>query len=71
MEKEVFFMVYLHNEKTPTFKHETLKSAEIEAKRLSKMYAKKAFVLCTIKSFELIDFITHDCRPDNEFDLPF
>lgn len=71
MEKEIFYMVYLDNERTPTFKHKTLKSAEIEAKRLSKMYTKKAIVLCTIKSFELVDFNIHDCRPDNELDLPF
>ena len=31
MSKEVFFMVYLENERTPTYKHTNLESAETEA----------------------------------------
>ena len=64
MSKEVFFMVYLENERTPAYKHTTLESAETEAKRLSKQYEKKAFVLCSLKSFELVEFKVEDCRPD-------
>ncbi|MDP3443095.1 MAG: hypothetical protein Q8T08_09585, partial [Ignavibacteria bacterium] len=70
MSKEVFFMVYLENERTPTYKHSTLESAETEAKRLSKLNRKKAFVLCSLKSFEIIEFTVEDCRPDVD-DLPF
>ena len=69
MENQPFFMVYLENERTPTYKHTTLENAEIEAKRLSKEHRKKAFVLCSIKSFEINEFIVKDCRPDS--DLPF
>ncbi len=66
---ESFFMVYLEGERTPTYKHNSLPSAEAEAKRLVKEHGKKAFVLCTIKSFELNEFIVEDCRPD--YELPF
>jgi hypothetical protein len=68
MEKNVFFMVYVENEKTPTQKHETLTSAETEAKRLAKTSGKKAFVLCSLKSFEIVEFKEEDCRPKN-YDL--
>lgn len=67
--KKYFFMVYLEGCNTPTFKHECIESAEIEAKRLSKAYKKKAYVLCTLKSFEIVEFQTEDLRP--ETDLPF
>ena len=70
MPKQVFFMVYLENERTPTYKHTTLESAENEAKRLSKQYCKKAFVLCSLKSFEIVEFKVEDCRPDVD-ELPF
>ncbi|HRC03267.1 MAG TPA: hypothetical protein PLJ18_12490, partial [Niabella sp.] len=65
-----FFMVYLENERTPTFKHTTIQSAEQEAKRLSKQYDKKAFVLCSLKSFEFNEFIIKDCKPEID-ELPF
>ena len=70
MENNYFFMVYVENGLTPTYKHETLASAEIEAKRLSKKLGQKAFVLCTIKSFEVNEFTISDCRPGTE-ELPF
>lgn len=70
MSKQVFFMVYLENERTPTYKHSTLERAETEAKRLSKQYGKKAFVLCSLKSFEIVEFKVEDCRPDVD-ELPF
>lgn len=70
MKNQSFFMVYLENERTPTFRHSTLDGAEQEAKRLSKQYGKKAYVLCSLKSFEIVEFQVTDCRPDfNE--LPF
>jgi hypothetical protein len=70
MKNQHFFMVYLENESTPTFRHATLDGAETEAKRLSKQYGKKAFVLCSLKSFEIVEFQVKDCRPDID-DLPF
>lgn len=63
-------MVFLENERTPTCRHATLDGAEQEAKRLSKQYGKKAFVLCSLKSFEVNEFTIKDCRPDID-ELPF
>lgn len=64
-----FFMVYLEDERTPTYKHDSLLSAEIEAKRLAEAYSKKAYVLATVKSVEVNKFKIEDCRPETE--LPF
>ena len=61
-------MVYLEGERTPVYKHTSLEIAEAEAKRLSKQYFKKSFVLCSVKSFE-IEFKEGDCFPDEY--LPF
>ena len=70
--ENTFFMVFLEGERTPTYKHDTLESAENEAKRLAKLHGKKAFVLVTVKSFELNEFIEMDCRPkEEEIYLPF
>lgn len=69
MENQFFFMVYLENGRAPLFVYTTLESAETEAKRLAKEYRKKAFVLCSLKSFEVNEFTIKDCRPDS--DLPF
>jgi hypothetical protein len=69
MEMQSFFMVYLDGGDSPTWRHQTLESAEQEAKRLSKLFGKKAYVLCTIKSVEIVEFHIKDCRPD--FELPF
>jgi len=63
-------MVYLENGNNPAFMHTTLVSAENEAKRLSKLNNKKAYVLCSLKSFEIVEFKVEDCRPDVT-DLPF
>ena len=63
-------MVFLEGERTPTYKHENIESAETEAKRLSSLFKKKAYVLCTIKSVEENHYVIEDCRPDNS-DLPF
>lgn len=69
MTKQIFFMVFLEGERTAAYKHLSLESAEEEAKRLSRVHRKKAFVLCTLKSFEINEFIVEDCRPSDE--LPF
>ena len=70
MTNQHFFMVFLENERTPTYTHDTLDGAEQEAKRLSKQYGKKAFVLCSLKSFEIVEYKVKDCRPDIG-ELPF
>jgi len=70
MENQSFFMVFLEGERTPTYKHATLESAEQEAQRLSKQFRKKAYILCSLKSFEISEFIVKDCRPKID-DLPF
>lgn len=70
MENNYFFMVYVENGSVPSYKHETLASAETEAKRLSKKLGQKAFVLATLKSFEVNEFTINDCRPETE-ELPF
>ena len=70
MKNQHFFMVFLEDERTPTYRHATLDGAEQEAKRLSKQYGKKAFVLCSLKSFEVNEFTIKDCRPDID-ELPF
>ena len=49
-----FYMVYLENERTPTYKHPNIESAKTEAKRLARTYGKKAYILVSIKSIELI-----------------
>ena len=65
-----FFMVFLEGQGAPTYQHDNLLGAEQEAKRLSKKYGKKAFVLCILKSFEVLEFQENDCRPDPDW-LPF
>ena len=67
--KEVFYMVYMENGITPTYKHSTIEGAEAEAKRLSKLHGRETYVLCSLKSYSLVEFNIEDCRPD--IDLPF
>ncbi len=73
MAKDSFFMVYLQGERTPAFQHTSLPSAENEAKRLAKEHKKKAYVLCSIKSFEVSEFQVENCIPETNTvdDLPF
>ena len=63
-------MVFLEGERTPTVKYSVIELAENEAKRLAKTYNKKAFILCSLKSFEVNEFTVKDYRPDTD-DLPF
>ena len=70
MKNPTFYMVYLEDGGAPTFRHSTLLLAELEAKRLAKKHDKKAFVLCSIKSFEINEFLEKDYRPETD-DLPF
>lgn len=70
MKTQTFYMVYLENERGSTYKHPTFQSAEIEAKRLSKEHNRKAYVLTTVKSYEIMEFKVEDMMPElNE--LPF
>lgn len=64
------YMVYLEGCAHPTYKHETLESAEKEAMRLSTLFKKKAYILCTIKSIEDTQYKIEDCRPSDS-ELPF
>lgn len=50
-----FYMVFVEGCATPACKHDSLDSAEKEAKRLATLLKKKAYVLCTIKSVEDIN----------------
>jgi len=70
MQRQSFFMVYMENCSTPTYRHATIEGAENEAKRLAKLHNRKTFVLCAIKSFEIIEFKIEDCRPEID-ELPF
>ena len=71
-EKEDFFcMVYVGGEHTPAYKHSDLTSAGTEAKRLAESLNRKAYVLCSIKSFEVNKLTVRDCRPTLGDDLPF
>lgn len=70
MEGQSFFMVFVEGERTPAVRYSVPILAENEAKRLSKLTGKKAFVLCSLKSFEIKDFEIKDCRPKID-DLPF
>lgn len=70
MTNQHFFMVFLEGERTPTVRYSDISLAENEAKRLAKVYSKKAYVLCSLKSFEINEFTVKDCRPDID-DLPF
>lgn len=63
-------MVFVEGCATPACKHESLDSAEKEAKRLATLLKKKAYVLCTIKSVEDTQYKIEDCRPGGS-DLPF
>lgn len=65
-----FYMVFVEGCATPACKHDSLDSAEKEAKRLATLLKKKAYVLCTIKSVEDTQYKIEDCRP-GESDLPF
>lgn len=62
-------MVFVENGNNPICRYSTIELAEAEAKRLSKKLGKKAWVLSTIKSFEINEFLIKDCRPD--MCLPF
>jgi hypothetical protein len=49
----------------------TIDITRTEAKRLAKMLDRKAYVLCSIKSFEVNHFVVEDCLPDIGDKLPF
>ena len=68
-----FFMVFVEGQKAPAFKHVMQSSAEDEAKRLAEHTGLKAYVLATIKSYELpAKFVEEDLTPDSlKPDLPF
>lgn len=68
--KKGFFMVYLQGRRTPTYCHESMESAEREAKRLAMEYGNTAYVLATVKSVVHDAWKVSDCYPEG-VDLPF
>jgi len=71
MEKKPFFMVFVEGEKTPSYKHSELDLAEHEAKRLSDLTGKTAYVLCSLKAITApIKYVIEDVRPPID-SLPF
>lgn len=70
MRIQAFYMVYLENERGSTYKHMTFESAQTEAKRLSKEHNRKAYVLATVKSYEIMEFQVEDMMPNID-ELPF
>lgn len=66
---ESFYMVFVEGGDSPTYKHDTIESAEEEAKRLAQLTKREAIVLASIKSFEINLFKVNDLRPYG--DLPF
>lgn len=69
--KETFWMVFAEGGNTPTYKHSSQQSAEIEAKRIAKLSGKKVFVLCTVKSYMVYQFTEEDCTPETEQEILF
>ena len=47
-----FFMIYLEGGGSPTYRHETIESAEAEAKRLSQKFGRPAYILLCYKVIE-------------------
>ena len=70
MTRQYFFMVYMEDGHAPTYRHATINLAEEEAKRLAKKFNKKTYVLCSLKSFEISEFVEKNCKPEID-DLPF
>ena len=70
MVNQYFFMVFVEGGESPTYRHFVQERAEEEAKRLAKLTGKQVFVLCSLKSFEVNEFLVKDYRPSVS-DLPF
>lgn len=66
-------MIFLEGSSTPTYRHDTLDSAEKEALRLTEMTGRKSFILKPIKSVEIPPkFIIKSLEVNsNDEDLPF
>jgi hypothetical protein len=66
-------MVFIENQSTPTFQHESYESALTEGKRLSKKTGMKAFILKAVSSVELNEFLIQPLEnsPFDDEDLPF
>lgn len=70
-QQKPFYMIYVEGERTPTYIHSNLESAETEAKRLAGTLEKRAYILMSIKSYELNKFKETVFQRDNEDHLPF
>lgn len=63
-----FFMVFVENGCTPTYKHSDFESAQTEAKRLTETTGKPTYVLQSVLKVELSKFNLTPMSCDN---LPF
>jgi hypothetical protein len=53
MRTKTFWMVYVEDESTPTYIHESEESAQKEAERLTETYGKTSYILKAIKEVEV------------------
>ena len=67
-----FWMVYVENQSSPTCKHSTEEIAKGEAKRLTKMLGRKAYVLEAVSEFMVVDVIETKLQEPSEYKvIPF
>ena len=71
MKQQPFYMIYVEGGNAPTYKHETLESAQYEAKRLADKSDKKVYILCSVCSIERKQYDIVNLMPDAEPQLPF
>jgi len=74
--QKYFYMVYLEDGANPIHRHISIESAQQEAQRLAQLHNKKAYILCTLSSIEIIKYvetkhITSECAPPLKDELPF
>lgn len=71
MKQQPFYMIYVEGAGSPTYKHETIESAQYEAKRLADTTEKKVYILCSVCSVERKQYDIVNLMPDAEPQLPF
>ncbi len=70
---EAFYMIYVEEQRNPVHIHQTIQSAENEAKRLADTLGLKVFILKAVKMVESLKYTQkklYDSK-DPEEDLPF
>jgi hypothetical protein len=66
--RTTFYMVLVDWKNTTTVKHNTLKGAENEAKRLTKKENREVFILKWIKSYKTAWFMVEDFEENEEIE---